>query len=296
VRRLLLFVFVLASCHKGPESGVKIDSSFTAFIPTDTKAIAGVQVDQLKNTEFYKRYQNQLNLPQVSALSERIGLDPRRDLSEILITWNGKQVLTMARGTFQTQDVRQKLTKLAPQQETYKNIPLFGDKKESAAILPHSLALAGPNDAVKQAIDGGGTVPAGIQLRLEGVLTGAQIWEASTGPLPLNGIPMGSGLQSGLANFSDYVNGTTLGIKFDAGVHLLADISCISAEGAQRVNDALRGLIGFARLSTKDNDQDMLHLLDAVKIDKTDQSVRIQADLTAELADRLLSLIGRTRK
>jgi hypothetical protein len=296
VRRLLFFVFVLASCHKGPESGVKIDSSFTAFIPPDSIAIAGVQLDQWKTTDFYKRHQDQFNLPQISAFSERIGLDPRRDLTEILITWNGKHVLTMASGTFKSEDVQQKLTKLAPQQETYKNIPLFGDKKQSAAFLPHSIALAGPNDAVKQAIDGGGSVPPAIQSRLQNVLTGAQIWEASTGPLPLNAIPMGSGLQSGLANFSDYVNGTTLGIKFDAGVHLRADISCISAEGAQRVNDALRGLIGFARLSTKDNDQDMLHLLDAIHVEKTDQSVRIQADLSAGLADRLLSLIGRTRK
>jgi hypothetical protein len=68
-----------------------------------------------------------------------------------------------------------------------------------------------------------------------------------------------------------------------------ADIFCVSNEGAQRVHDALRGLIGLSRLSTNQSRLDMLRLWDAVHIDQDQQVVHVRVDLPADLADKLLA-------
>jgi hypothetical protein len=68
-----------------------------------------------------------------------------------------------------------------------------------------------------------------------------------------------------------------------------ADIICVSNEGAQRVHDALRGVIGLSRLSINESRLDMLRLWDAVHIDKDQQVVHVRVDLPADLADKLLA-------
>jgi hypothetical protein len=276
VRIACLFCFVaLLGCHKYTGAGVELDSSFARYVPPGTKALIGVKVDALKNSEFYKRHETQLKLPQLSAMQERIGMDPARDLTDIVLAWDGKQTLTMAHGAFKSEETQPKT---------------FG--KEALVFLPKGMALAGTSDEIKSSLDGPGGVPEELKTRLHGVLPNAQVWAASYGVLPLSNIPIRSDTQSILSNLVDYVNGTTLGIAFDAGAHLKLDIACISPEGAQRVNDALRGLIGFARLNTPDNQMDMLHLWDAIKVEKKERGVVVHADLSAGLADKLFGQVA----
>jgi hypothetical protein len=201
-------------------------------------------------------------------MQERIGLDPARDLNEIVLAWDGQQILTIAHGSFKSPS---------------------GGNQEGIVFLPKGIALAGSSDEIKRSIAGPGGVPDDLKARLHGVLPNAQLWAASYGVLPLSNIPIRSDTQSILSNLVDYINGTTLGIALDSGAHVKLDIACISPQGAQRVNDALRGLIGFARLNTPDNQMDMLHLWDAIKVEKNASGVIVHADLTADLADKLFA-------
>lgn len=113
--------------------------------------------------------------------------------------------------------------------------------------------------------------------------------------MPGNNFPLRSDLESALSNFASFVTGTSFGLRFDAGSHLLARVICKSPEGAQRVNDAMRGLIGLARLSTKDNELDLLRLWDSVTITKDQQFVKVQADLPADLSDKLIDKLAAVR-
>lgn len=83
---------------------------------------------------------------------------------------------------------------------------------------------------------------------------------------------------------------------FDSGSHFKAEISCTSAEGAQRVHDALRGLIGLARLSTNDSELDLLRMWDAISVDQDQQVIRIHADLPEDLTDKLLAHLPSLRR
>jgi hypothetical protein len=73
---------------------------------------------------------------------------------------------------------------------------------------------------------------------------------------------------------------------------LHADLRCISPEDARQVHDALRGGIGLARLTTKDNQLELLKLYDAIHVSYEQQTVHVRADLSAQLADQLLGLMS----
>jgi hypothetical protein len=55
------------------------------------------------------------------------------------------------------------------------------------------------------------------------------------------------------------------------------------------VHDAVRGLVGFGRLSTRDKETDLLRIYDSVQVSQRQQIVELRVDLTGDLADSLLN-------
>ena len=263
------------------------------MIPPDARALAGIDIAALKNTEFYKREGRRLDALGLDSMAERIGVDPRRDLSKIVVAWDGKKVLLIVEGHFSPGDLERKLTAAGAHQTPYRKYKLLGDVKNSLAFLNPGLAVAGPLDALEPAIDrfedGRGGVPESLQGEMDKIPKNDQFWLASTGGLPFAEMQMRSDIESALSNIVDYVNATSEGIKVDSGLHLQAEISCASEQGAKRVHDALRGVIGFGRLSTKDNETELLRVYDSIQVNQKQQTVDIRADLTGDLADALLN-------
>jgi hypothetical protein len=292
---VLVGLAVAIGCSRLATKGVVVDSSFDPFIPADTKVLAGVHIAKLEAAPLYNSHKEQLNLAQLQAFSERTGLDPTRDLSEILITWDGRQSLLMARGRFSQSKVGPKLESLGARRRSYKNYTLFGDDRNSLVFLNDGLVVAGPSQSLRHVIDGRDKshtgIPAELQQQLETIPKADQIWAVSSGGLPVSGIPMRSDIDSALSNIVGYVSGTAMGVGIDTGIHLQADLTCISDQGAQRVRDALRGGLGLARLTTKDNQLDLLRLYDAVHVDQENSLIHVRADLAPDLANKLLSYI-----
>ncbi|MBV9612705.1 MAG: hypothetical protein JO091_09535 [Acidobacteriaceae bacterium] len=83
-----------------------------------------------------------------------------------------------------------------------------------------------------------------------------------------------------------------MGIGIDTGAHIAADLTCASGQGAQRVHDALRAGIAFGRLSTKDNEQELLQIYDAIQVTQDKQIVRVRADYPANLAAKLIAYLS----
>ena len=104
---------------------------------------------------------------------------------------------------------------------------------------------------------------------------------------------MPSDVQSAMSNIVAYISETATALKLDDGVHLESTLHCISPEGARRVHDALRGGIAIGRLSTKDNETDLLKIYDAVQVDQDGTAVRVHADVPADLTDKLIGYLPR---
>lgn len=138
----VLPALLLTGCNHEVVRGVSVDSKFRSSVPPDTKAMICIQLDRLKATQLYQHHQQEFNLPQVNALSERVGIDPRRDLSKILIVWNGIQPLLLAQGKFSTGNIEQKLKDEGAPRSSYKSYTLFGSPHDSVSFVDKQLAFS----------------------------------------------------------------------------------------------------------------------------------------------------------
>ncbi len=294
----LAALLTAAACSKSP-TGAQVDKAFRSAISPDAQTLIALKLDQLKASDLYRRHQQELQLPLLDSMSQRLGLDPRRDLSDVLIVWDGKSLLLLAQGALNAAQLQSKLAAVGAQRVPYKNFALFTHEANSVSFPGQNLAVAGPTAVVQSALDllssHSGAVPDELQDRLAEVPADSQIWEVSSGGLPIANFPLSSEMQSNLSNIAAYVSATSLGLRFDSGSHLQVHLICKSPEGAQRIHDSLRGLIGLARLSTHDNELDLLRMWDAINISKDQQVVSVKADLPADLSDRLIAQLSNFR-
>jgi len=287
-----LAALMLVSCEKPFEAGVSVDKELQKFAGADTTMLAGIDMEKFKSTGFYARHKDLLNIPLLAGMSEQTDFDPRRDLTQGLLTWNGKAVLAAARGRFAKDKIERSLG-AAPAQ--YKGQTIFTFRGDALSFPSSDVAIGGSVRSVESALDaakdGPGKVPAEFSPALSWLPKTNQLWLVSRGGLPFADAPLRPDYASILSNFAGYVRTTAAGVTAGDGLHLTARVDCVSEVGSKRVNDALRGGIGLARLSTKDSELDMLRSYDAVHVKQDGATVYVDADLSPDLADKLLNRI-----
>ena len=292
---LLCGALGITSCSRQVSPGVAVSPAFKTLISPDTKLLAGADLDALKTSPFYRRHEKDLNFPALNSQAERLGVNPLRDVSEVLTAWNGADWLFLQRGRWNSQDLQKRLITAGAHAAIYRDRTLLGDTPTSVTLFK-TVAVEGSTVAVRRAIDieaaGNGEVPEELGERLRTLPKHDQIWTVSRAGLAFANLPMNSDFETALSNITGSVRGTTAGLYIDDGVHLSIDLQCVSDAGATRVHDALRGMIGIGRLSTKDNQEDLLQAYDAIHVEKKDQTVSVRADLPGNLADRLIASIS----
>lgn len=294
----IVLLFAIA-CGTRSISGIGIDPAFRRLVAPDTTLLTGVDVEALKTSEFYKRHEKQLDTPFLAAATERMGLNPLRDISQFLASWDGKTWIFMERGRFNSSDLEKRMIGEGASATSYRGHTLVGSNGTDI-VLFKNVAVEGSGTAVRAAVDrqnaGAGDVPEELKEKLGTLSKRDQVWAVSRGGLAFADMQMNPDLQSALSNFTTSVSGTTAGIYFDTGVHLSVDIQCVSDQSATRVHDGLRGMIGFGRLSTKDNQEDLLRAYDAIQVSKENRIVRVRADLAGNLADELIATFTAIKK
>lgn len=306
---IVFSLFVAVTCTTGCGSrnaggAAAVDEALRPLVPADTTVLAGVQINRLRETPLYQRHKSEIEIPLLAGSTERLGFDPRQDLSEALIAWNGKRTLVLARGKWKRASVEQKLSAFPAPQTDYKGHLIFGDGSHSLVLLDRELAIEGTAADVREAIDLQASLQASPQDRmpeelreqLRAVPRADQVWLVSRGGLPFADAPMRSDFASALSNIANYISRATAGLEAGSGLHVHVDIGCISEQGARRVHDALRGGIGLARLSTRDDQRQLLQLYDAIRVDQDNASVHVQADLSADVADKLIEQLKQLQR
>src|ERR1700738_4655423 len=94
-----------------------------------------------------------MRTPQFDDFVRKTGLDPRKDLWQILSTSNGKTGLFMARGKFADGELEPNLEKNGLARFGYKGYNLFGDQQRAVMFISSSTAVAGPTSELKTLVD-----------------------------------------------------------------------------------------------------------------------------------------------
>jgi hypothetical protein len=294
-----LAALLLFACTRPKPTGVFLDPAFGPLIPPDTKLMAGIRLDKIRETPLYKKLDGQFDLNRrLNLFSERTGLNPRKDTWQLLLVWNGARALVMARGNFSVADGEPSFKELGGEHLRYKGYSVIGTPETSVFFLNPSVGVAGRRADLENFIDHRAEyskVPESLESRLKELPYADQLWLVSNGTIPDRALagPDTTGAKSLLSNLVGYVQGAQLGLHVDQGVDLGGSIDCISAEGAQRVRDAIKGVVGLARLRTPDNQMEMLKLYDTVRVNQNASKVTLTASVAPNLVDPLLKMLLR---
>jgi hypothetical protein len=299
-----LACLLLCGCQPRQSASLHVSPALETLVPSDTVVVLGVNLATIRNTTIYQKLITRVPLPQLDRFAQQTGLDPRKDLSEILTCSNGKTALLLVRGKFRIADLEARFKSNGVTPSNYKGHVLFGDQgggdvRPAITFLDDSTAAAGTTAEIHALIDQEPDQPSGasrglpVPLRdlLRTLPAGDQVYAALTGGVENLNLPLPR--EGNLGNIMQAlrsVESATLGMNLSKGIDAIAVVNCNTERDAKFVHDLVRGLVGFGRLNTPDNQPDLLKLYDAIQVTQLQAQTKVTADVPQELADKFLDL------
>ena len=278
------------SCEKPKAISVRIDPALAALIPNDTRYLADIKLDKLKDSLVYEKHLKDKLASRFDEFARNTGLDPRKDLWEILICSDGKRNVMMGRGKFAIADLEPRLEREGAKRFRYKSYNFFGDEERAGAFINVSTALVGSTDLLKEIVDRNNnpSIPPSLENLIAAVPPGTQIFAVFNG-LPIEIPDVKDPNWANLARVARSVNSGWIGMNLSRGMNTTIVANCKAPDMAQGLQGAARGLLGFARLSTPSDQPDVLKAIDSVDIRVEQSTVKLSANLSEDVVDGLMT-------
>ncbi|MGA3189839.1 MAG: hypothetical protein ABSF22_22255 [Bryobacteraceae bacterium] len=295
IRILLCALLLISGCARKTSVGPKIDPALATLIPEDTTLLVGTRLEALERTPVYQKYLADRKFPQVEEFAKQTGLDPKKDLWELLFVSNGKNNVLLGRGKF-ANEMEPRLEKEGAKRFGYKGYNLVGDEKTAVVFFSASTAAMGATESLRFLLDQRGTSkgpPAALAALMKDIPPDAQLWAA------YGGGPIDLGFSGNLANITKLVNSIQAGsLYFDlrTGLNGLAVGECSTDQSAEEVQGALKAFIGLGRLNTPANQPELQAAFDGLRVTLQDKRVKLYIDIPENLVEQFLNLwTGRRR-
>jgi len=290
---LALLCLAMAGCGPAQTSAVRIDPALAALVPADAILLAGVRLDALRSTPLYKSALAQRPLPGLDDLARRTGVDPRQDLSEVLVVSGGVNTAILARGKFAAQGGEPRIDLPGAKRTLYKGYTLIGNEEGAVAFMNASVVVAGRPAAVRAIIDARGRssgVPPALKSKVGEIPAASQLWLAATGGFNqfAKAAPQ-SGNFANAARIFSMLESVTAWADLRSGLQLSASGLCRTDQDARTLSAALRGLVGLGRLSAPPEQPDLLRVYDAIQVDQQQRSLRLSVNLPQDLLDKAVA-------
>ena len=289
---VLTNLLLLTSCGTPLVKPVRINPALEALIPADTVSLFGANVEELRQTPLYQKV-IQLALPEVDKVTRETGVDPRKDIQEVLVCANETGIVTLVSGSFNSAQLEPKLSAAGIPRIPWKGSTLYGTDQSAVAFLGPSILAGGSTSNLKSVMDRDARhgLPGALQPLIDAIPARDQLWAVSSDGIP--GFRSGDTQRSRLGDVAQMLRGiqdVVVGTDFSKGLNLSARLDCRTQDDARHVHDALRGAIGMARLSTPDNHPELLQVYDAIQVSQGNSRVEVSGDLPADQVDHVLSL------
>jgi hypothetical protein len=285
---LIIAGFLLSGCRRHTTPSVFVDPALATLVPVDTVFVAGVRVQQLHSTPIYQRYLLQHKLPVIENFSRETGLDVHKDLWEVLMPSDGTTTWVMLRGKFTEMGMEPRVNREGAQRLGHKGYTMLGDERVAVLFLNPTTAVAAPASGLRSIIDNrdkGTGMPSWLQEKVSSISSANQMWFA--------GKPAGRFPESGpIQQLLQPVSLITGGVDFRSGIDARIELQAQSGLDAQRLRDAVRALVGAARMQTPEDRRDSLRIYDNIHIQNDASRVSIRIEIPADLLDEAIQLIG----
>ncbi len=143
----------------------------------------GTRLEALEKTPVYQKYLADRKFPQIEDFSRQTGLDPQKDLWELLFVSNGKNNVLLGRGKF-ANEMEPRLEKGGAKRFGYKGYNLIGDEKAAVVFISSTTAAMGQTESLKYLLDQRGTSkgpPPALAALMKDIPEDAQFWAAYAG-------------------------------------------------------------------------------------------------------------------
>jgi hypothetical protein len=291
-------LLLLAGCSKVPPAGPRIDPALAVFIPADTVQMAGARVDVIVKTPVYQKYLANRNvISRVQDLTALTGINPTKDLWELLSVSNGQQAAMLGHGMF-SDEGEPKLQKKGDNRFGYKGFTLIGNDDNAILLVNQTVMATGATAELKAMVDAheksAGPPPAMAAL-LARMPSTAQIWAAYAGGKLMPSVdPRGNSGNNNLSNINKMIGliqTGTLYLDLTNGLNGLADGTAGSDSNAEELESGLRALIGFGRLAVPPNQPDGQKIFDGLRPTREGREVKLHIDEAEDLVDKLMKMI-----
>jgi hypothetical protein len=274
------------------------DPQLLNLVMPDAKVLAGVNVEQAKSTQFGQFILNQLQThdAQMQQLVAMTGFDPRRDVSELLVSSDGvagsKTGLALASGNFDIAKITAAATVAGAATEVYNGFTILEDPKNKEAgivFLDATKVAAGDIASVKGAIDRLKTpqpLSAAVGVKVSQWSLSQDAWAIATVP-PDSLVPAGQGAQNPMVNVGKSVQAAAGGVKFGALVVFSGEAQCDTAQNAKTLGDMIQLLINMAQMQAN-LDPTAAALIKSVTVTTNGNLMKIQASLPEDVFQQLL--------
>jgi hypothetical protein len=240
---ILAGICLLSGCSAHRVAHAIADDA-AACIPSDTIALAGLRLDGIRASPVYGE------LPG----AWKSFLEPLHDATNLLIAYNGRDLLIVAQGRFAS----------AP---------------AGSALLGPTLALAGSPDAIRAATTQHATGRTGAPRLVTEAQSVANksIWIAAEGHVSL---PLAGNIAN-LNRMLQFVDYATLSAELNARVDIRATGVCHTAEDCRQLEESLRALVTLAATTARDPDLAVVLRTAQVTRDGSQVMLAASADMKA---------------
>jgi hypothetical protein len=292
MQRLLLPIAALALTACGPRSqtGARIDAALETLIPPDTLHLVGARVEEIRASPLYKLYAGRMPAGSMDEFVRRTGVDPRRDVHEVLAVNDGKQTLVLIRGSFQPAAIEKKVAAEGTPALSHKGRTLLGTEQFAVSFLSGAIAVAGPAPLVRATLDresARAAMPERLAALVRTLPGKPQVWAVSMGKLPNLNLPEGSNFGNLERAFSA-IDTAVASADLSGGLKLAITAKYTSEAEARQVHGAIRGLIGLGRLTTPPDKPEMLRFFDTFITVQEGSAVRVNADIAGDLLEKVV--------
>jgi hypothetical protein len=294
-----LFVVLLAltSCSRSSQSGVKIDASLLTLVPSDTVLLAGTRIEALRETTVYKKYLLNRKFAAIDEFARRTGLDPQKDLWELLFVSNGKSGVLLGRGKF-ANEMEPRLEQEGGQRIGYKGYNLIGTDQAAVLFVSSSTAAVASMADLKEFVDkraSSNGPPAALAAAIKEIPQDSQFWAAYTGGavrLPVDPHSTAASLNK----LIESIQSATVYFDFRSGLKSVASGVCAKDDEAQQVQAALKALVGLGRLNTPSNQPELMQAYDSIRVTQEGHRVKLYLDLPQSTVESFLNAwMGKVR-
>lgn len=276
------------------------------ILPADAKFVMGFDVKRFAASPFYERFKAQRGMkPEALAeLEAKTGLDPARDLDQIVVAGTGERGtagVAVALGHFDLYKLGRAIEASGKAHGTsYEGVTVYNFSEESKqqlslALVDESTLVLGPTDQVTQALASRtrGETPlktnTALMARVEKIQPGSTFWmvgdQSLLASLPTSIPAPGASAGGGSIALPSLVGLTVTG-DLEPQVSIAVTGEARDAAAAKNLADVVRGLVAMASLQAAQKPE-LQQLASAVSVATEENRVLVSARIPYETLDAL---------